>query len=453
MARRQNTPNYPQSLDSERFILGSILLDGTKFTECSGAITPDVFMLEKHRTIWKRMCDLAERGDVIDRMTVANELMRHGEYEAIGGMTFLISLDEGIPNVANIRSWVGIVVEKWRLRKAALAAQNIYNRAMSGEFTADQVSLEGQASLAEQTSGYGTSQIESVNEFVESYPGGINLLLDPMRADRGISTGFRDLDAITGGFHAGEIFMVGARPASGKTAIGSNVAKSVAREGHAVAVFTLELSKTMFLQRMICEEARVAFSRFRRGEIDDDARRRVRAATSAIMDMPIYIDDTSSLSVADMRVKINRIVAQRPLSLIVCDYAQLLKPPKGIRFSTENDKFTAIGEGIKHLCKETRIPMLLLSQLNRDSEKDKGDSRPKLSQCRGAGIWEEISFVGACLYREWLKKREREDLRDKAELLIEKNRSGPSRNVNLRFQGWLMRFSDSLEEPTAQVEE
>lgn len=437
----------PANENAEKMILGSILLDDSKFASVVGAIQADSFSLQKHRLIWQRMTDLAVRSEKIDRVTVANELLRYDELELVDGLSYLVTLDDGLPWVSNIDAYVRIIIEKSRLRKAIYAAQRTMNQALSGEYNADEVVKNGQTMLVEDSGGYGSSQIESVRQFVETYPGGINMFLDPSRADRGIPTGLSDFDEVTDGFHAGEIFLIGARPASGKTAIGANIAKTVARSGRPVAIFSLEISKQMYLQRMICEEAFVSYSRFRRGDMDDEDRRRVRAATSTVMEMPMYIDDTSSLSMADMRVQVNRIQDEidSPLALAVTDYAQLIKPPKGIRFGTENDKFTAIGEGVKHFCKETRIPMLLLSQLNRESEREKGDARPKLAQCRGAGIWEEISFVGACLYREVLRKRDRDDLREQAELLIEKNRSGPATTVTLRFQPWLMRFSTAIQ--------
>ena len=434
----------PASIDTERIILGSIVRDGSKYSSVVGAVTRETFAIEKHRRIWDRMTDLAERGESIDRVTLANELITRGQLESVDGLGYLVSLDDGMPEISNLDSYVRIVVEKYRLRKAFYAAEKIKQQILSGEYTADQVSLGGQSLLAESTGGYGGSQIERARSFVESYPGGLNVFLDPSKADKGISTGFASLDDITDGFHAGEIFLIGARPGSGKTAIGSNIARTVAATGKPVAIFTMELDKKMFLQRMICEMAFVSFSRFRKGDLAEDDRRRIRLATEQVMEMPLYVDDTSSLTVAEMRVKTNRIQDQsdKPIELVVADYAQLFKPPKGMRFGTENDKFTAIGEGVKGYCKETRIPMLLLSQLNRESERDKGNNKPRLAQARGAGIWEEISFVGACLFREWINKRERDDLREVAELLVEKNRSGPASTVKLRFQPWLMRFSE-----------
>lgn len=433
----------PANTDAEKFILGSILLDGSRFASVAGAITEDKFALQKHRCIWARISDLAERGENIDRVTLADELMRRGELESVDGLTYLTSLDDGLPRIPNLDSYVRIIIEKHRLRRAIFAAQRTMTQALSGEFTADQVCLDGQAMLAEETGGYGGSNIESAADFVGSYPGGINLFLDPSHANPGISTGFRELDDITsGGFHRGEVFLIGARPGAGKSAVGSCIAKHVARNGTGVVIYSLELSKEMYLHRMITEEAGIGYSRFRRGDINDEERSRLRAATGLIMDLPIYIDDTSCITVAEARVKLNAILRHHTVGLAVMDYAQLIKPPKGQRFGTENDKFYAVGEGIKAFSKDTGVPTLLLSQLNRMSETAKGDDRPKLSHCRGAGVWEEIAYYGACIYREFQKKPERDDLREVAKLLCGKNRSGPEIDIILRFIAWLMRFSD-----------
>ncbi len=436
----------PQAINAEKIILGAILLQGARYALVAGAITPEVFALNAHKLIWGRMTVLAARGDAIDKLTIIQALSDAGELEAAGGFSGITELDTGTPSIDNLTAWVKIIVEKWRLRAAVYAAQKTINQVMSGEYSADEVSLSGQAMLAEmvdgQKTGFGSGQIESAKEFVETFPGGINKLLSPWTADPGIPTGLRELDLITDGFHATEIFLVGARPASGKTALAAGLAKNIAREGKTVAIFSMELSKQMFLQRMICEEAYTSYARFRRGDMDETERMRVRQSTSDVMDMPIYIDEMTGLRVADIRVKLNKIARTRPVDLMVIDYAQLLKPPKGAHYVNENDKFTLIGEELKALTKSTGIPLLLLSQLNRESEKDKG-SVPRLAQARGAGCWEEISFVGACLYREWLRNKTRDELADKAQLIVEKNRSGPARTVNLRFQDWLMRFGNA----------
>ncbi len=411
----------------------------------TGAITRDSFANKQHQLIWQAMTEVIDLGEVINGGTIANQMDRTETLGQAGGLAYLISLDEHMPRVsdANLQSYVHVLRDKQRLRQIIDAARKTLAQVDSAEYLPDEIARNGQAMLAETMAGYGASQIESARSFVESYAGGVNMLLNPALGDRGIPTGFTEIDTRTGGFHAGEIFTIGARPASGKTAFGANITKTVAMSGIGVAVFSLELSKTMWLQRLICEEAYVSFTRFRQGELDEDERRRVRVATETIMDLPIYIDDTSGLSLADMRVKVNHVQAHHPLGLVVADYAQLFRPPKGVRYVNDNEKFTLVGEGIKSFCKDTRLPMLLLSQLNRESEKGKGDDKPKLSQCRGAGIWEEISFVGGCLYREYLRHRNRDDLRERAELLLEKNRSGPTADIPLRFQPHLMRFTDA----------
>lgn len=434
----------PANTDAEKFILGSILLDGSRFASVAGAITEDKFALQKHRCIWARISDLAERGENIDRVTLADELMRRGELESVDGLTYLTSLDDGLPHIPNLDSYVRIIIEKHRLRRAIFAAQRTMTQALSGEFTADQVCLDGQAMLAEETGGYGSTDIESVRDYVTEFPGGVNALLTE---ELGVFTGFHQLDEWTSGFHPSEIFLFGARPGSGKTSLATCIAKNISMRGHGVAFFSLELTKKMLLGRIFTEHANLSYSRFRAGELTDDERRHLRTAMGEIMDIPLYIDDSMGLRVADIRVKLNKIIRQRSLSLLIVDYAQLIRAPKGARFSTENDRITAVCEDLKALCKDTNLPLLLLSQLNRESEKVKGDSRPKLSQARGGGAFEEICYVGGCLYREWITKPDREDLRNKCELIIDKNRSGRSGSITLSWTPWCMRFGNTETDP------
>jgi len=440
MPAKKDLPADPMA---ERFILGTILLDGPRYADVTGAITLDAFFVTKHQLIWQRMTELAERSETINYATVASELTDKKDLNTVS-LEYLLSLTDGMPVIsdANLKSYVGRVVEKYRKRKAIAVAERILVQANAPDYTADEISLNGQAMLADQVGGFGSSQIESVREFVENYPGGVNALLNPQSYDKGIATGFTELDEWTSGMHASEIFLIGARPASGKTAMASNIAKRVALENKAVAFFSLELTKTMLLGRMFTEHAYVSYSRFRSGGLTDDERRRLREAMGEVMDLPLYIDDTMGLRVSDMRVKLNKIARERTVELIVCDYAQLIKAPRGVRFNTENDRITAVCEELKVLCKETKVPLLLLSQLNRDSEKSRGDNIPKLSQARGGGAFEEICYVGGCLHRAYQRKPTREELRDQCDLIIDKNRSGRAGTIELKWTGWALRFSN-----------
>jgi replicative DNA helicase len=431
----------PADINAEKFLLGSVLLDGNRYSEIAAAIQPDMFSLEKHKRIWSAFSDLSERGSAIDRITLASELDRRGELESVDGLSYLVSLDDGLPRVQNIDSYVGILAEKFRLRQLLYIAGRITAQVQSGEFRADEVLTNAGGMLSAQPSSFGSNNLETVDSFIRRAPGGINRVLDPSTWDAGIPTGFELLDEWTDGFHAGEIFIVAARPGHGKTAWASAVTKNVARQGNGVAVFSLELSKQMFLSRMFCEEAYINYSRWRAGGLTPEERQRLRMATEIVMGLPIMVSDASGATVPDIGNEVKRMEQTQEISLIVMDYAQLVKPVQK-RFSNENEKFTAIGEDIKGLAKRSGKPILLLSQLTRESEKQQGDNRPKIAQARGAGVWEEIAFVGACLYREWLRKRERDDLRNYAELLIEKNRSGQAGTVPLNFTPWLMRFSN-----------
>lgn len=433
----------PANVDAERFLIGSILTDSMRMDEVAGSITAETFSLERHRRIWQRMSDIVERGERADWVTLTNELTKYGELESVGGMSFLVSLNDDLPQIPSLTGYVQILIEKQRLRQLAMSAQNTMNRALMAQDSPDDIQTAAIASLSESL-GFGSTNAETVDSFVRNFPGGINTLLDPSKWEPGVTTGFKRLDEMTGGFHASEIFMVAARPGHGKTSFLSSVVKNVARTGLPVLVITLELQKQMFLNRMFCEEAYISYRRFVDGGLSEAERLRLRFAVTEIMGMPLYVDSGTGMTMADIRVKVNSVIrqtSQRPL--VGIDYAQLIRGPKGKRFNSENDKFTDIGEDLKKLANDTGCPMLLLSQLNRESEKVKGDNRPKISQARGAGIWEELAFVGACLYREVKSKPARNDLRNVAELILEKNRSGEDGTIPLKFEGWAMRFSDA----------
>lgn len=417
------------------------MVNDAKFSLVASVIRdPAVFYLEKHRRIWSVMIDLAEAGSAIDRVTIANALLNKGWLESVDGATYIVSLDDGIPVVSSVDSYVRILIEKWRLRNYVAILDQGIKQASSGEYDADAVSQFVQGKLADE-GGYGSSKIESLASYIENYPGGINRLLDPQKRERGIPTGFSILDEWTDGMHESEIFLIGARPAAGKTALLCNVAKSLAKRGEWVAFFSLEMSKQQLIDRMMCEEANMSVIRFRRGELSSEDRASLRRALTVIEALPIAFDDSTPMTVPDMRVKLNTFQRERPIGLIVVDYVQLIKG-KQKRYGTENDKFTEIAEDLQVMAKATKIPLLLASQLNRESEKATGDNRPRLAQCRGSGAWEQVANVGACLYREFTKKRERDDLRDVAELIVEKNRTGRGGTIKLKYTDWLMRFED-----------
>jgi replicative DNA helicase len=218
----------PANLDAERFVLGSILLNDTVYLQVAGAVDPEDFSLEKHRRIFSRMKELYDRGMSIDRVTIAEELMKQGQLESVDGFSYLSSLDQGLPEVVNLESYVRIVKDKATLRKLIFSAQKVIDRCLIAEEEPDEILASAEESLLKLGEGRTRDLLSSPASIVEKFPGGINAFLDPSQRIRGLSTGFTKFDEMTGGLHGGELFILAARPSMGKTALAMNIAQHVA---------------------------------------------------------------------------------------------------------------------------------------------------------------------------------------------------------------------------------
>src|SRR4030088_3295855 len=294
----------PANLDAERFVLGSILMDDSYYIQAAGALEADDFSLEKHRRIFARRAEIHQRGERIDRVTLANELMTRGQLEACDGLTYLISLDDGLPQTFNIESYIRIVKDKAILRKIIFTAQNLMNRCISADEEPSQILAGAEETLLK----LGESQLKSgligPAQIIDEYQGGLNAFLDPSKRIKGISTGFSKLDEMTGGLHAGELVILAARPSMGKTALALNIAQHVAAKlDKAVAVFSLEMSGESLLTRMLCASAYVDSQRFRAGYLNADERRKLAQAASQLVRSPLYIDDSAGANLMDMHAK------------------------------------------------------------------------------------------------------------------------------------------------------
>ncbi len=437
----------PANLDAERFVLGSILLDDSYFIQTAGALQADDFSVEKHRRIFARMGEIHERGEKVDRVTVANELMNHNQLDACDGLTYLVSLDDGLPHTFNIESYIRIVKDKAILRKIIFASQALMNRCIHAEEEPSQILAGAEETLLK----LGESQVKSgllgPAQIIDEYQGGLNAFLDPSKRIKGISTGFTKLDEMTGGMHAGELIILAARPSMGKTALALNIAQHVAAKlDKTVAVFSLEMSKESLLTRMLCASARVDSQKFRSGYLNSEERQRLQVAASQLVRAPLFIDDTAGANLMDMHAKLRRLQAERkhPLGLVVVDYLQLMSG-RG-RFENRNQEISAISRGFKLLSKELNVPMLVLSQLSRAPETRQGDHRPQLSDLRESGSIEQDADLVAFIFREEVYKRDREDLRGVAELLLSKQRNGPVGKIDLVFLHHLTKFENRAED-------
>jgi replicative DNA helicase len=430
----------PDNLDAERFVLGAVMSSESAFLQVAGTLSADDFSLEKHKRIFLRMTELHERGERIDRVTLANELMKHGQLQSVDGLSYLVTLDDGLPQLYNIESYVSIVKEKSLLRRIIMVSQDTINRCMAaGENPAE---ILGAAEDAFMKLGdvQSKSSLASPVQILEEYEGGINAFLDTSRRVKGTSTGFLKFDEMTGGLREGELFILAARPAMGKTALALNIAQHIASNKKAVAVFSLEMSKESLLTRMLCASAYVDQQRFRAGYLNAEERQKLQEALHRLVESPLYIDDSAGTNLMDVHSKIRRLQAEHELGLVVIDYLQLMQG-RG-RFENRVQEISSLSRGFKLLSKELRVPFLVLSQLSRAPETRPGDHRPMLSDLRESGSIEQDADMVAFIFREEVYRPDKESLKGIAELILAKQRNGPTGRIKLAFLNRYTKFEN-----------
>jgi replicative DNA helicase len=424
----------PANIDAERLVLGSIVLDDSLYLSTAAVLEPDDFSLEKHRRIFARMADLYERGERIDRVALAEELMKKNQLESVDGFTYLASLDEGLPKIPNIEGYVRIVKDKSTLRRIIYTSQKLIDRCVLAEESPDEILAGAEESLLKLGEARTRDELRTPADVIENFQGGVNAFLDPSQRIKGISTGFLKLDEMTGGLHKGDLFVLAARPSMGKTALALNIAQHIATHPslrQTVAVFSLEMSSESLLTRMICAGARVDQQKFRAGYLNQEERRRLQHATAELIDTRLFIDDTPGTNLMDVHAKLRRVKNEHGLGLVIIDYLQLMSS-RG-RSENRTQEISAMSRGLKLMAKELEVPFLVLSQLNRAPEQRPGDHRPQLSDLRESGSIEQDADLVAFIFREEVYKPEREDLRGLAELILAKQRNGPTGRVNLVF--------------------
>jgi len=442
----------PTNVDAEKFVLGSILLDDSLYVQAAGTLESEDFSLEKHRRIFKRMGELQDRGEKIDRITVANELMKFNELEACDGLTYIVSLDDGLPQIPNLDSYIRIVKDKAVLRRIIFASQHMMNRAMLAEEEPGTILAGAEETLLKLGDSRVKSGLINPAQILQEYEGGISAFLDPSKRIKGISTGFAKLDEMTGGMHGGDLVIIAARPSMGKTALALNIAQHVALKlKQTVAIFSLEMSRESLLTRMLCAAARVDSQRFRAGFLSQEERRKLNHSLHELVEAPLFIDDTAGLNMMDMHAKLRRLQQEQKIGLVIVDYLQLMSSPG--RQENRNQEVSALSRGMKLLGKELNVPMMVLSQLSRAVETRQGDHRPQLSDLRESGSIEQDADLVGFIFREEVYHREREDLRGLAELIVAKQRNGPIGTVNLVYLHAQTKFENRAEDTGELPEE
>ena len=431
----------PSSEDSERVILGAILLDNALISQSIEQLKIDDFYSPLHRRIYKAMVALFETSRRIDPILIGEELKKENAIESIGGIAAITNLTYGLPHFSDLQEYIKVVRDKSMVRNLIKVCNQITSEALAEEDDAVNILDHAEQmifALAEERTRQGFAHIqpiaESVLAKVQEYA------KRESHALTGLATGFRDLDEKTSGLQRTDLIIVAARPSMGKTALCLTLAHNAAiMEQAVVAVFSLEMSKEQLVMRMLSSEARVDAHRFRTGYLTRDEWGRLAEAIGTLSEAKIYIDDTPGISVLEMRAKTRRLFAeQKKLDLIVVDYLQLMSGSK--RSESRQQEVSQISRELKGLAKELNVPVVALSQLSRAPEA-RNPPKPMMSDLRESGSIEQDADVVAFIYREDYYKPSEENA-GIAEILISKQRNGPTGTVKLAFLKEFTRFEN-----------
>ncbi|MEE9180793.1 MAG: replicative DNA helicase [Vicinamibacteria bacterium] len=429
----------PHSLEAERTVLGAILIDNESFHHASEVLRQDDFYRQAHQRIYARMEALSVRGQGIDLVTLKEELSRAGELESSGGVAYLTSLVDGVPRATNVPYYSRIVKEKSVLRSLISSANRIIQSCFDEPEDTSTVLDQAERSIFEIAEGAIRTGFEPLGEIVRSSFKSIDELSENREMVTGVPTGFVEFEEMTSGLQRSDLIIVAARPAMGKTSFCLNIAQHAGLTGsHTVGVFSLEMSKEQLVMRMLCSEARVDMHRLRAGFFSEKDWAKLIQAVSRLSSARVFIDDSPSLSVLEMRAKARRLKLEHGLDLLIVDYLQLMQG-RG-RFENRTQEISGISRALKGLAKELNIPVVALSQLSRAPE-GRGEHRPQLSDLRESGALEQDADVVVFIYREEQYDSTPEN-KGLAELIIGKQRNGPTGTIRVAFIKEYTRFEN-----------
>ncbi len=438
----------PQNQEAEQSILGSMLIDNESIHRVVEVLSADDFYREGHRRIFNAVIALYQRNEPSDLVTVTTELKTAGALDEVGGASYLASLVDRVPTSANVGSYARIVREKAVLRQLIEGATEIAERGYREDGSVDEFVDTAEKIIFEVAQRKIRQGFASVKEIVKDSFKAIEQLYERKELITGVPTGYRELDRITCGLQRSDLIIVAGRPSMGKTAFALNIVEHASVEAGVVsAVFSLEMSKEQLVQRMLCSRAEVDASKLRGGFLSEGDWPRLTRAAGLLSEAPIFIDDSPALNVLEVRAKARRLQREHDLGLIVVDYLQLMR---GVgRIESREREISEISRSLKALAKELHVPVVALSQLNRGVEA-RQDKRPQLSDLRESGAIEQDADVIAFIYRDEMYNRESPDA-GKAEVIIGKQRNGPTGKVTLAFRSNLTRFDDLAHGPDDYV--
>jgi replicative DNA helicase len=424
-----------------------MLLDAVAITDATARLRADDFMLDSHQRIYRVIADLLAQGHAVDSITVMEALDRKKELDAVGGGAYLAHLTAGIPRNPNIESYVRIVKDKSLLRQLLSIFNDGMVQASDQTEDATKVLNDVEVKLAEVADSAIQRGFSGISDIVASSFGSIDALYEQGKEVTGLATHYIEFDKMTSGLQNSELVIIAARPSMGKTAWAINIAQNCAvKDGKVVAVFSLEMSKESLIRRMLASEAMVGARKLQTGFIPREDKNKLIAALDRLMTSKMFVDDTPGITLAEMRAKARRLRQQEgSLDLIVIDYLQLMTGSKtsGKGFENRTQEVSSISRGLKALAKELGVPVVALSQLSRSSEQRQGgDKRPMLSDLRESGSIEQDADVVAFIHRPEYYDRDNEELKGKAEIIIAKQRNGPTGKIEMAYLADFTRFEN-----------
>jgi replicative DNA helicase len=440
--------SLPNSSEAERAILGAVILDNGMISPAIELLKPEDFYVPSHRRIFVAMTALFERGAEINPILIGEELKKDNALETVGGVSFVTNLTYGLPHATNITNYAKVVRGKSLLRRLIKTANKITNEALEEEDEPEVILDHAEQSIFELADERIRQGFVHVKPVAEALLDKIQEMEGRKVVLTGLTTGFAELDEKTSGLQRSDLVIVAARPSIGKTSFALMLAQNAAiQTGAVVGIFSLEMSKEALVMRMLCSQGNIDAQRFRNGFLSRAEWAQIAKSLGTLADTRIFLDDTPGITVLEMRAKARRLaVEQKGLDLIVVDYLQLMSG-SAKRFESRQQEVSLISRELKSLAKELNVPLVALSQLSRAPE-SRSDHRPQLADLRESGALEQDADLVAFLYREEMYKSPEErqnmpdDKKNVAELILAKQRNGPTGTVLLRFVPSSMRFDN-----------
>jgi replicative DNA helicase len=437
----------PQNLEAEQSVLGSVLLEPEALSRVLEVMTGDDFYREAHRKIFASMLDLYRKGTPVDLITLTEILQNKGQLDEIGGASYLTSLADAIPSAIHVDVYARIIREKSILRRLINRATEIASKGYSFTGDAEDLLDEAEKSIFAICEDKINPQVYPLSLVIKESIGTIEQSFDRKEMVTGVPTGFTQLDKLTSGFQNSDLIIIAGRPSMGKTAFALNIARNAAVDHEVpVVVFSLEMSRQQLALRLLCSEAKVDSYKVRSGFFGEPEWTRLTTAAGVLSEAPIFIDDSATMTVLQMRAKARRLKSEQSLGLVVIDYLQLMKGRDGSE--RREQEISEISRSLKALAKELNLPVIALSQLNRRPE-GRDDKKPVLADLRESGAIEQDADLICFIFREEMYE-ENSKHKGIAEILLRKHRNGPTGSVPLKFFNEQTRFENlalDLEEP------